>query len=348
MENRLKQSSTNGLVHRSAASVIGPFPDICWLAIIPGSVALIGFALRQSRGAGLPAAAQSYMAMAATVGRWPKPPQRLHTVLCAADSDVPERPIDPDELNTSMVRVVSETVSKYSNNSRYEVPTATLDRVRAALNELKKGGAYELGDFAKTMADVVRSEVERLGTSPADWEGVGVEVESLVALGVVKFTGKEEYEAGDVSREAARRVKALVANAQQLSALVKDTVREYTGKDHYEFGDLTVALDQRVKDAVAGLLEKDSYEVGDLTRVIDKVVKQEIETVTGRPYQFGDLSRALGSRLQGAVSGFTGKEDYRPGDLLREAGKRLTGRADYQVGDLTKGLLSNLFKKKDP
>lgn len=42
--------------------------------------------------------------------------------------------------------------AKYSNNSRYEVPTATLDRVCAALNELKKGGAYELGDFAKTMA----------------------------------------------------------------------------------------------------------------------------------------------------------------------------------------------------
>ena len=62
-------------------------------------------------------------------------------------------------------------------------------------------------------------------------------------------------------------------------------------------------LDARIKQEVANLTNKEEYQFGDLTAAVDAMIKSEVEKLTGKPYEFGDLSRELDKRLLGAVCG---------------------------------------------
>ena len=73
---------------------------------------------------------------------------------------------------------------------------------------------------------------------------VGAFVGSLLSSSqILKFTGKDTYSPGDVSREAARRLQSVVDSLSELTAslqgIVQEEVLAYTGKDQYTVGDLS-------------------------------------------------------------------------------------------------------------
>lgn len=72
-----------------------------------------------------------------------------------------------------------------------------------------------------------------------------------------------------------------------------------------------------------------------------------INKVTGKDeYEFGDLSRWLGSKFQETACAITGKDSYEFGDISRfldqkakEQVRELTGKEEYEFGDITKEIL---------
>ena len=73
-----------------------------------------------------------------------------------------------------------------------------------------------------------------------------------------------------------------------LDKIGKDMVCELTGKDEYEAGDLSTELDTRVKASVAEFCGKDEYEVGDLSNEIDKRSRARVLDFIGKEdYEFG-------------------------------------------------------------
>lgn len=101
-------------------------------------------------------------------------------------------------------------------------------------------------------------------------------------------------------------------------------------KRGYKFGDITKSL-------IGGSVEKITgkpYEFGDLSRHIDKNVKDKVNDLTGKSdYEFGDLSRFVDSKIKGEVNKFTGKESYRVGDLSKEMIRRVAS-GDFTLDDL--------------
>lgn len=123
----------------------------------------------------------------------------------------------------------------------------------------------------------------------------------------------------------------------------KKSVKEFTGKSNYEVGDLSKELDARVKASVAELRGKDSYELGDLSIALDTIAKDEVKKLTGKDeYEFGDLSTEIDARVKAAVADYCGKETYTAGDLSKEVDKRIkervnsfTGKSEYSFGDIS-------------
>ncbi|KAL7537387.1 hypothetical protein ACHAWF_005745 [Thalassiosira exigua] len=102
------------------------------------------------------------------------------------------------------------------------------------------------------------------------------------------------------------------------------------GKKGYRFGDITKSL-------IGGSVEKITgkpYEFGDLSRAIDTSVKDKINDLTGNEdYEFGDLSRWVDTQIKGEVNKFTNKESYQFGDLTKEIVRRVAS-GEYTMDDL--------------
>jgi len=67
---------------------------------------------------------------------------------------------------------------------------------------------------------------------------------------VAEFTGSEDYEFGDISKEIEIRRRAWVqdflgaeaASKYQFGDITKEAIRKFTGKDEYKFGDISRKL----------------------------------------------------------------------------------------------------------
>ncbi|KAL3780306.1 hypothetical protein HJC23_010568 [Cyclotella cryptica] len=98
----------------------------------------------------------------------------------------------------------------------------------------------------------------------------------------------------------------------------------------YQFGDITKSL-------IGGHVEKltgKPYQFGDLSRTIDFSIKESINSLTGKDdYQFGDLAKYVDSQIKSQVKSFTKKERYEFGDLTRELVRRV-GEGEYTLDDL--------------
>ena len=58
------------------------------------------------------------------------------------------------------------------------------------------------------------------------------------------------------------------------------------------------------------------------------------------------LTERAAQGIADGVRSYTGKEDYKFGDLTEETVHRLTGKDDYKFGDLTKGALKSVTGKE--
>jgi uncharacterized protein YdeI (BOF family) len=184
-----------------------------------------------------------------------------------------------------------------------------------------------------------------------EWTGLTMELSEVIRLSVIEdlkkntrdFLGKDEYKIGDISKEIDVRVKGEVANLRG------------KGDGEYELGDLVLAMDQMSKDLTEGLTGK-PYEPGDLSIELDTRIKGSVAKYCGKEeYEFGDLSKEITSRVSSRVEAFTGKP-YEFGDVTKEVNKRrkvwvtnLLGAEaaeNYKFGDITKKALGN-FAGKD-
>lgn len=135
----------------------------------------------------------------------------------------------------------------------------------------------------------------------------------------------------------------------ELSQLIKKSIeedlkqktREFLGKDEYKLGDVSKEIDARVKQGVADIRGKQHYDVGDLVLSIDEMSKSLTEDLTGKPYEAGDLSKELDSRIKGAVAKYAGKNEYNAGDLTKAVAEKVSNRvaeltANYEFGDISR------------
>jgi len=155
-------------------------------------------------------------------------------------------------------------------------------------------------------------KAEKVGNLVADdeWEGLTIELTELVRIAVLEDLKKKS--------------------------------RDFLGKDDYAVGDFTKELDNKVKTEIANFRGKEEYELGDFVLAMDEASKKMTEQLTGKPYEAGDLSKELDSRIKNAVADYCGKEEYEPGDLTREVSTRVKGRVEefigkeYELGDISR------------
>jgi hypothetical protein len=79
---------------------------------------------------------------------------------------------------------------------------------------------------------------------------------------------------------------------------------------------------------------------------VTRRVQDRVEEFTGKPYEFGDVSRAVEAKRRAWVSDFLGEEaaqNYVFGDITKKALSKFTGKDEYQFGDVTKKILGDLF-----
>jgi hypothetical protein len=122
---------------------------------------------------------------------------------------------------------------------------------------------------------------------------------------------------------------------------LKQKAREFLGKPDYALGDMSKEIDARVKQGVADIRGKDDYEIGDLVLSLDEMSKNFTETLTGKPYEPGDLSVEIDTRVKGAVAQLVGKEEYVAGDLTKFVAANVQNRvaeltANYEFGDISR------------
>jgi len=127
----------------------------------------------------------------------------------------------------------------------------------------------------------------------------------------------------------------------------KKMTEELTGKP-YEAGDLGIELDKRVKSAVAGYCGTEEYVFGSLTSTVAQKAQARLEEFTGKPYEFGDISRKVEESRQQWVKDYLGEEaakNYKFGDTTKKALASFTGKDEYQFGDVSKKIFGDLFGK---
>ncbi|CAE7401246.1 unnamed protein product, partial [Symbiodinium sp. KB8] len=109
------------------------------------------------------------------------------------------------------------------------------------------------------------------------------------------------------------------------------------GKDEkrgYQFGDLFINK----------LTGKDKYQFGDLSRFVGGKLQEAVGNFTGKEsYEFGDITRSLDAKAKAEVCKVTGKDVYELGDLSKyldtQAKKqvaKLTGKDSYEFGDISR------------
>eukprot|EP00536_Pseudo-nitzschia_multiseries_P001834 jgi/Psemu1/182055/e_gw1.23.209.1 len=184
-----------------------------------------------------------------------------------------------------------------------------------------------------------------------EWEGLTMELSEVIKMAVIEdlkkntrdFLGKEEYKVGDITKEIDARVKGEIASMR--------------GNEEYQLGDLIVVMDNMAKDMTEDMTGK-PYEAGDLSKELDTRVKGAVASYCGKDeYEFGDLSQAIDKRVKDRVSGYIGKDEYEFGDISRQIENQRRewvkgylgedAAKDYQFGDITKQALKNLSGNDD-
>ena len=73
-------------------------------------------------------------------------------------------------------------------------------------------------------------------------------------------------------------------------------------------------------------------ELGDFVLAMDELSKQMAEEVTGKPYEAGDLSTLLDSKIKGAVASYCGKDANEVGDLSNAVAAKAMARVEEFTG----------------
>eukprot|EP00913_Durusdinium_trenchii_P020777 g19517.t1 len=149
----------------------------------------------------------------------------------------------------------------------------------------------------------------------------------------------------------------------KVASSMASAISEFVGKEDYDIND--VATKESVSSAVTKLdnvyLTAEAAKAAPegttpiiLTDVVRPVAgqmkeagKEAVLAFTGKEeYKFGDISKEAAKRAKSAVANLLGKEEYKFGDVTKAAVNKtmdaigdFTGKKDYKFGDITKTLL---------
>jgi len=83
-----------------------------------------------------------------------------------------------------------------------------------------------------------------------------------------------------------------------------------------------------------------------------EAARKGITDFTGKnEYRFGDLTRTaiskFADRAKTGIANYTGKDAYEFGDITKATVRKYTGKDDYEFGDITKATVSKITGKED-
>jgi len=224
---------------------------------------------------------------------------------------------------------------------------------------------------------------------PAKDDVVDVEVVALTKLEQdieQRIAEAEKDEKPSRVRDLARllvltRTSATAAAWQATSELretvgstIADSLREFVGKEDYDINDVAAKVESKVTSAVEGMdnvyLTSKSAEaapegskpvviqeiVGPVAGQIKEGTKEALVAFTGKEdYKFGDISIEAATRAQTAIGNLVESDEYKElsdktkeamgkaKDAAKEALASFTGKEDYKFGDVTKTVLRNVL-----
>jgi hypothetical protein len=199
------------------------------------------------------------------------------------------------ELGELIKRAVIEDIKakgrEFLGKDEYKVGDLSKEidaRVKQGVADIRGKPEYEVGDLVITLDEMSKNMTEQLTGKPYEVGDLSKELDRRVKKAVADYIGKDEYEAGDLTRAVAEKVNVRV---DELFA-------------NYEFGDITREINRRRKEWIKNFLGEEAaanYQFGDIS-------KKFATMITGKDeYQFGDVSKKL-------FGDFFGKKDTKGDD----------------------------------
>ena len=195
------------------------------------------------------------------------------------------------------------------------------------------------------MDEMSKKMTEDLTGKPYEPGDLGIELDKRVKSSVASFAGKDEYEPGDLTR-----YDSLFLDFTLSLCLFR--------RLHTSFPPCLsfIRLSSRAtRTAISCALFSACFSPHaplrpiDLNRTIAARVMNRVEEFTGKPYEFGDISRKVEEHRKQWVKGFLGEEaasNYQFGDITKTALAKFTGKEEYKFGDVSKKIFGDVFGKR--
>jgi hypothetical protein len=186
-------------------------------------------------------------------------------------------------VKTAVLEDIKAKGREFLGKDEYKVGDLSKEidaRVKQGVADIRGKPEYEVGDLVITLDQMSKNMTEQLTGKPYEVGDLSKELDRRIKNAVAAYVGKDEYEAGDLTRavtgKVTTRVDELLAN--------------------YEFGDITREVNRRRVEWVKSFLGQEAaanYKFGDVTRKF-------ATKITGKEeYQFGDVSKKIFSNLFG-------------------------------------------------
>ena len=179
------------------------------------------------------------------------------------------------------------------------------------LSMSKEGdGGYRFGDLTRGLLKKVQEES---GSSSYKFGDISRWLDKKAKDQVSKFTKKENYQFGDMSKEVIRRLRE----------------GDYTREDLWLFLKIVAMVGINLQPVTNVLPLKV------LTQLLNMVMEASIAQTVGDKV-VTTITGEIDARMKELV---TGDRDYRLGDITKRSLSKWTGKEDYEVGDITKAVL---------
>lgn len=163
---------------------------------------------------------------------------------------------------------------------------------------------------------------------------------------VQEESGNSSYQFGDISR--------------WLDKKAKEQVSKFTKKENYEFGDMTKEIVRRFKDGEYTrddllLFLKIVATIGINIQPVTSVLPLKVLTDLLNMVMEASIAQTVGERVATAITGeidarmkemVTGDRNYQLGDITKRSLEKWTGK-EYEFGDITKTLLEKRAAASD-
>ncbi len=191
-------------------------------------------------------------------------------------------------------------------------------RLSMAKEDANPSGGYRFGDITRGFLKKVQEES---GSSSYKFGDISRWLDKKAKEQVSKFTKKENYEFGDMTKEIVRRFKD----------------GEYTRDDLLLFLKIVATIGINIQPVTSVLPLKV------LTDLLNMVMEASIAQTVGERVATA-ITSEIDARMKEMV---TGDRNYQLGDITKRSLAKWTGKENYEIGDITKTLLEKRAAASD-